>query len=110
MKIAFNKTGESNGSSYIKIPLRSTASMNLKNNNKYCFIWLISTSLHPCENDHPNRVSNYKQYFDELNIEGFDFTNGFKCSDVHKFEKLNNLSFNLFELNFYQDKNKWKHN
>ena len=47
--------------------------------------------------------SNYKYYFDELNIEGFDFSNGFKCSDVKKFEKLNNLSINIFELRFYQD-------
>ena len=43
-------------------------------------------------------------------MEGFDFTNGYKCSEVHKFEKLNNLSINIFELNFYQDQNKWKHN
>ena len=31
-------------------------------------------------------------------------------SDVDKFEKLNNLSLNVFELNFYPDKNKWKPN
>ena len=37
------------------------------------------------------------------------FTNGCKCSDMHRFEKLNNLSMNIFELNFYQDENKWKH-
>ena len=59
--------------------------------------------------NNPQRVSNYKKYFDELNIEGFDFTNGFKCSDVHKFEKLNNLSINIFELNFYLDNKIWKH-
>ena len=29
--------------------------------------------------------------------------------DVHKFEKLNNLSINIFELNFYQDQTKWRH-
>ena len=34
------------------------------------------------------------------NIEGFDFTDGFRCTDVHKFEKLNTLSFKTFELNF----------
>ena len=45
-----------------------------------------------------------------MNIEGFDFSNGFKRSDVHKNEELNNLSINMFELNFYQDQNKWKHN
>ena len=44
-----------------------------------------------------------------MNIEGLDFSNGFKCSDVHKFEKLNNLSINIFEFNFHQDQNKWKH-
>ena len=66
--------------------------------------------LHPCQNDHPNRVSNYKQYFNELSIIVFDFVNGFKCSDIHIFETLNNFSNNIFELNFCQDKIKWKHN
>ena len=35
--------------------------------------------------------------------------NGFKCSDVHRFNELNNSSINIFELNFYQDQSKWKH-
>ena len=91
MRISFYKTGELNGTSYVTIPLRSSAILNVQNNDTYCFIWSIVASLHPCENDHRNRVSNYKQYFNESNIIGFDFTNGFKCSDVHRFEKLNNL-------------------
>ena len=66
--------------------------------------------MHPCNNEHPNRVSNYKQYFNELNFQSFDFTNGFECSDVHKFNELKKLSVNVFEVNFYQDINKWKHN
>ena len=110
MKIRFYKTGELNGSSYAKIHLRSNALIKIKNIDKYCFTWLILASLHPCENDHPNRVSNYNQYFNELNFQIFDFTNGFKCSDVPKFNELKNLSVNIFELNFYQAKNKWKHN
>ena len=28
---------------------------------------------------------------------------------MHRFEKLNNLSINIFEINFHQDKKKWKH-
>ena len=67
-------------------------------------------SLHPCENTHPSRVNNYLQYFNELHFQSFDFTNGFKYSDVHKFNELNNLSVNIYELNFYQDGDKWKHN
>ena len=65
MKIRFYKTDELNGSSYVKIPLRSNAPVNIKNNDKNCFIWSVLASLHPCENDHPNRVSNYIQYFNE---------------------------------------------
>ena len=109
MTIYFYKTHEMDGSNYIKKPLRSNAILNIENNDKYCFLWSILASLFPCTNNHPNRVSNYRQYFDELNINSFDFTNGFKCSDVHKFNKLNNLSVNIFELVFYQEQNKWKH-
>ena len=110
MKISFYKTTELNGTSYVKIPLRTSAILNIQNNDKYCFVWSIIASLHPCENDHPNRVNNYIQYFNELNFQNFDFTNGFKCSDVHRFNELNNLSVNVYELNFYQDDDKWKHN
>ena len=110
MKTSFYKTTELNGTSYVKIPLRSNASLNVQNNDKYCFIWSILASLHPCENSNPSRVNNFVQYFNELNIQNFDFTNGFKCSDVHRFNELNNLSVNIYELNFYQDGDKWKHN
>ena len=109
MKISFYKTGDLNGSSYVKIPLRSNAILNIENSDKFCFIWSILASLHPCENTHPSSVLNYLQNFNELNIGGFDFTNGFKCSDVHRFYELNILLIKTFELNFYQDKDKWKH-
>ena len=109
MTVYFYKTRELNGSNYVKIPLRSNAISNIENNDKYCFLWSILASFHPCNINHPNRVSNYKQYSNELIINGFDFTNGFKCSDVHKFNELNNLSVSVFELKFYQDQNQWKH-
>ena len=32
-----------------------------------------------------------------------------KNDDVHRFNELNNLSINIFELNFYQDQNNWRH-
>ena len=110
MKIRFYKTCEINGSSYVKIPLKSSASINIKNDDKYCFIWSILVKLQPCENDHPNRKSKYRQNFDELNIEGFHFINGLRFTDVQRFAKLNNLFINIFDLNFYQDENKWKRN
>ena len=60
MSTSFCKSGELNGSSYIKIPLRSSALVNFKNDDKYCFIWSKLASLHPPKAN-PNRVSNYKQ-------------------------------------------------
>ena len=61
MKISFYKTTELNGSSYVKIPLRSSAILNFQSNDKYCFIWSILASRHQCENTHPSRVNNYLQ-------------------------------------------------
>ena len=89
--------------------MRTNAILNIENNDKYFFIWSMLARLHPCNINHPNRVSNYKQYLNELNIIGFDFSYGFKRSDVHRFNELNNLSINIFELNFYQDQNKWRY-
>ena len=109
MIVYFYKTNELNGSNYVKIPLRSNAILNIENNDEYCFLWSILAYLHPCNKNHPNRVSNYRQYFIELNIQGFDFSKGFRCSDIYKFNELNNLSVNIFELNFYQVQNQWKH-
>ena len=63
----------------------------------------------PGKKSNLKRVSNYKHYFGELNIEGSDFCKGFKCSDVHKLENLNNLSIMIFAICFYQDQNKWRH-
>ena len=85
LTVYFYKTVELNSSNYVKIPLRSNAILNVENNDQYCFLWSILAYLHPCNNNHPNRVSNYRQYFNELNIQDFDFSKGFKCSDVHKF-------------------------
>ena len=109
MAIYFHKTYELNGSNYVKIPLRSNAILNIENKYKYCFLWSILAYLHPCNNNHPNRISNYRQFFNELNIHVFAFSKGFRCSDVHKFNELNKLTVNIFEINFYQDRNNWRH-
>ena len=99
MKISFYKTEELNGTSYVKIPLRSNAILKVQNIEKFCFVWSILASLHPCENTLPSRKNNYIRYFNELNFQSFDFTNGFICSDVHRFNELISLSVNIYELN-----------
>ena len=88
----------------LKIPLRPSASKNIKNSDRCCFLWSVLASRHPGSKDKSNRVSNYRQYFGEINIEGFDFTNSFRCSEYQKFEKLNNLSMNKSETYFFKIK------
>ena len=110
MKMRLCKTGEIIGSSYVKVPVRSKAILNIESFDRYCFIRSILAYLHPCESSHPSRVRINIQYFNEKNIDGIVISIGFKCSDKHRFEKLNNLSKNIIELNFLQDGNKWKHN
>ena len=107
--VSFYKTGETKSRPFVNIPLRSSAFINFENDDKYCFLWSVLAYLHPCKNKYPIRVSKYRQFFNELSIEGFDFTIGFSCSDVHKCDKLNNLSINIFELNFYKKQCKWRH-
>ena len=110
MTVYFYKTGEMDSRSYVKIPMRNSAILIVENGDNYCFLWSVLAYLHPCNIIHPNKVSNYRQYFIEMNIDRFDFTSGFKCSDVHKFEQINNLSINIFEVNFHQDQNNWRQN
>ena len=105
MTISYYNTGNMDGSSYVKVPLRSSAILNIKNDDKYCFLWSILAKLHPCEIIF-NKISSYRNYFNELNIEGSDFTKGFRCSYMYRFEKLNNLSINIYELGFNQNKHK----
>ena len=87
MKLKIYKSSELNGSDYVKIPSRSNSILINKNDDKYCFTWSILSSPHPFNNDNRNRVSNYRQNFNEIIIDGFDFTNGFKCSGVQKLIK-----------------------
>ena len=56
LTVYFSKTGEINGSNYVKIPLRSNAILNIENNDKNCFLWSILAYLHPCSNNHPHKV------------------------------------------------------
>lgn len=60
------------GSSYIQTPYSLKGShfiANIRNNDQKCFAWSILAHLHP-KAINPNRLQNYKQYEDELNMTG----------------------------------------
>ena len=69
MTTHFYKTDELTASIYVvyvEIPLRFNAILNIENEDKHCFIWSLLAYLHLCNNNHPDRVSYYKQHFDDL--------------------------------------------
>ena len=47
MTIYFYKTQELNGSSYVKIPIRSNAILNIQNDDKYCLVMSILAHMFP---------------------------------------------------------------
>ena len=69
--------------------------INVKNDDQFCFLWCILAHLFPVE-DHKNRTSSYSMHVNKLNLEGLEFP--MKVKDFPKFEKLNNLNVNVFEL------------
>ena len=70
MIIYFYKTTEMTGSSYVKIPLRFSAILKIESDDEYCILWSILAHLHPCDNSHPNRVTNFGQYFWIIKLSG----------------------------------------
>ena len=85
-------------SSYIELPGKykdNKSIINIKNKDQYCFLWCILAQLYPVEN-HKDRISKYIIHLNELNLKGLEFP--MKVKDISKFENLNNLNINVFEL------------
>ena len=97
MKMSFHKNSETNGSKYVKNLLRASPILKIENGDENCFHWSILVSKRPCQKNHPNEVSIFGQDFDEWIIQDFVFSDDFKIRDVHKIEKSNTLSINMFE-------------
>ena len=75
-------------SSYLPLPKELKAKhgcLNIQNNDKKYFLWLILASPHPVQHvNRPARVSGYQDYENELNISGIQYPVAIK--DIGKFE------------------------
>ena len=92
------KVNDIQASSYIELPPKyknRQSIINIKNNDQFCFLWCILAYLFPVENN-KNITSSYSKHFDKFNLEGLEFP--MKVKDIPKFENLNNLNINVFEL------------
>ena len=71
----------------------SQSVINIKNDDKFCFLWCIQAYLFPVED---NKTSKYAMYLPFLRTEGLEFP--MKVKDIPKFENFNILNVNVFEL------------
>lgn len=95
-----NKFNPLRGSSYIDLPhdiRNKKAVINVKNSDVQCFKWALLSALYPA-NKSSDRVSSYSKYENKLNFVGVPFP--VKLTDIHKIEKLNNLSVNVYGLEY----------
>ena len=102
MTIDFYKTTELNVSSCKKITLRSSTILNIGNNDHYCFPLSTLAQLHCCEECQSEGISNYSQSVDAINLDGLDFSTGFKRSVALRLEKKENFSVKIIEIKFYR--------
>nr|CAH7726767.1 unnamed protein product [Callosobruchus chinensis] len=100
LKINFNSYTPINVgiSTYIEMPKfiqQTKAVLNIQNKDQNCFLWCIVAALNPCVRN-SNRTSSYLHFSRILKYDGIDFPISLK--DIPKFEKINNLSINVFTL------------
>ncbi|GBN91024.1 hypothetical protein AVEN_195498-1, partial [Araneus ventricosus] len=83
-------------SSFIPLPsaiAKKRAIINIKNTDNKCFLWCVLAALHPV-GKHPQRVSNYLPFVKTLNVDKITFPT--PLSQIDGFEKLTNISINVF--------------
>ncbi|XP_066157649.1 uncharacterized protein [Euwallacea fornicatus] len=99
LELNINKYECGSGSSYIKLPAEITAKkacINVKNNDEACFFWSIVSALYPASVN-SDRISSYPHYESILHTNGLD-KEAMPLSKISKFEKLNNISINVYML------------
>jgi len=88
-------------SSYVTLPKQintKKATLNIQNKDNKCFAWSVLAKIHHVDRkNHPERVNNYRQYEQELDMNGIDCP--VKITDIAKFERQNtSIIVNVFGL------------
>ena len=92
------KVNDIRASSWVELPEKyknNKSIINIKNDDQFCFLWCILAHLFPVE-DHKKRTSSYSIHTNKLILNGLEFP--MKLKDIPRFENLNNLNVNVFEL------------
>ncbi|CAB0044872.1 unnamed protein product [Trichogramma brassicae] len=99
--VNINKYNPSRVGSYIPLPTNiknKNACVNVQNfDDNFCFKWAILAALYSDKKKpHKERIEQYKKFENELNFSGIEFP--MKLKDIPKFEKMNEISVNVYIL------------
>lgn len=100
-----NKFNPLRGTSYIDLPRdikAKKAVINVKNADNMCFKWALLSALYPPNNNKTDRVSSYSMHTNKLKFDGVSFP--VKLTDIPKIEKQNDISINVFGLEYNKEK------
>ncbi|XP_072394634.1 uncharacterized protein [Diabrotica undecimpunctata] len=106
LEVNINRYEIGNGSSYIKLPesiQKKQACINVKNSDQACFYWAIVSALYPAKLN-KERTSSYPWYSTVLKTE--DLEAPMPLHQISKFEKLNNVSVNVYALELIENNEK----
>lgn len=105
LNINFNKfvpfaAGFSTFAELPKVIRDKKAVINIKNKDQHCFLWSVVAARHPADT-HVDRVKSYPHYNEVLKYDGINFP--FELKDIHRFEKMNDLTIHIYGLDYYRD-------
>ena len=87
-------------SSYLPVPkkfVNKKGYVNIQNDDQKCFLWCVLAHLHPVQHKHADRVSKYRQYENEVNMQDIEYP--VKLRDIDQFENQNpDISVSVFGL------------
>lgn len=98
LRLKINKYSPMRGGSYIPLPPKiknKKACLNVVNDDEYCFKYAVLGEFVRA-NRHPDRVAAYKPFMNQYKFDCIQYPPTLK--DVRVFEKVNNISINIFIL------------
>ncbi|XP_039315632.1 uncharacterized protein LOC120360066 [Solenopsis invicta] len=104
VKVNINEFNPMHAGCCIELPQEvkdKRAVINVHSKNNACFAWSVVAALHPAENN-ANRESSYPHYSTVLKFDDIQFP--MKVKDIGKFERLNDMSVNVYSTKFYRKK------
>ncbi|XP_036148538.1 uncharacterized protein LOC118647562 [Monomorium pharaonis] len=98
LTVNVNKYNSMRAGCHVTLPreiITKRAVVNVKSMDNACFTWSVIAALYPAERN-SERESSYPHYTNVLNFNDIEFPIALK--DIKKFERLNNISVNVYEI------------